>query len=244
MSCSVGIHFETSGRGFPLILGYPITASEVAEDPGRSVANGYLGRLADRYQVVVMDYPNMGKSEPIPASELTAERVCRDLLSVADAAGFERFAWWGYSWGGVIGLQLACRTDRVAALICGGWPPLGNLYPKVLQSCRATVGTLERQRQYVTFYESIQGWPEADCVKRLTCPKMAYVGTDDEIERGGVKMATAATLRAHRQELERCGWYVREIPGRDHSVWTDPATVVPLVRPFLDKVTNQADFES
>ena len=153
------IHFETSGHGFPLILGYPLTASEIPENPGRGARQGYLERLTDRYRVLTMDYPNLGKSERIPANELTVERVCADLLDVASAAGFDEFVWWGYSWGGVIGLQLASRTDRLKALVCGGWPPIGNLYPKVLQSCRATVDTLEYQRQYVTFYESIQHWP-------------------------------------------------------------------------------------
>jgi dienelactone hydrolase len=244
VSGQASIHFETSGQGFPLILGYPLTVSEVPEDPGRGAMRGYLERLTDRYRVLVMDYPNMGKSEPIPPGELSADRVCADLLRVADAAGFERFAWWGYSWGGVIGLQLACRTDRITALVCGGWPPLGNLYPKVLQSCRALVGTLEYQRQYVTFYESIRAWPEEESVKRIRCPRMAYVGSDDVIERGGVTMATAATLRAHRQELESHGWQVREIPGRDHSVWTDPSIVVPIVRPFLDESTERAGVAS
>jgi pimeloyl-ACP methyl ester carboxylesterase len=233
------VHFETSGHGYPLILGYPITASEVPEDPGGAVKKGYLDRLTDRYRVVVMDYPNIGKSKPIPATDLTADRVCADLLRVADAAGFDRFAWWGYSWGGVIGLQLACRTNRLTAFVCGGWPPLGNLYPKVLQSCRATVGTLEFQKQYVTFYESIRDWPEAESLKRITCPRLAYAGSEDVIERGGVKVETTAMLRAHRQELVNRGWQVSEIAGRDHSVWTDPSVVVPIVRPFLNRALGK-----
>jgi pimeloyl-ACP methyl ester carboxylesterase len=216
------------------MLGYPITASEVPESPGRAALEGYLERLIDGYRVLVMDFPNIGKSERIPASELTADRVCAHLLGVADAAGFDRFAWWGYSWGGIVGLQLAWRTDRLTALVCGGWPPLGNLYPKVLESCRATADTTEYQRQYISFYQSLEDWPEADSVKRITCPRIAYFGSEDVIERGGVRMETAALLREHRGELETLGWVVEEIPGRGHSVWTDPAAVVPIVRPFLD----------
>jgi hypothetical protein len=240
MAPNCAIHFETSGRGYPLILGYPITACLLAQDPGGRAKRGYLDRLTDRYRVLVMDYPNIGQSVPIPAADLTAERVCADMLRVADAAGFERFAWWGYSWGGVIGLQLACRTDRVAALICGGWPPLGDLYPQVLQSCRAAPGDIEHHRQYVTFYESIQGSEEAEAVRRLTCPRMTYCGSQDEIERDGVKISIAATVHAHRQELESWGWQVSEIAGRDHSLWTDPEAVVPVVRPFLDALDRTA----
>jgi len=235
------VHFETAGQGLPLILGYPFTASEVPEDPGRNARQSYLDRLTDRYRVLVMDYPNIGRSAPIPARELTAERVCTDLLGVADAAGFDRFAWWGYSWGGVVGLQLAGRTDRLTALVCGGWPPLGELHPQVLAACRATANALEYQRQYITFYESLEGWPEAQWVGRIRCPSMAYVGSDDVIELGGVRMEIAATLRAHREQLERGGWHVREIPGRDHSLWTDPDAVVPLVGSFLDNVLHPGE---
>jgi hypothetical protein len=233
------IHFEVHGHGPALILAYPITASEVPESPGRAATNGYLARLTDRYQVLVMDYPNIGKSEPILATELTADRVCADMLRVADSAGFQRFAWWGYSWGGLIGLLLAGRTDRLTALVCGGWPPLGGLSPLVLESCRATASTLEYQKQYVTFYESLQGWSEENSVRRITCPRLTYVGSQDEVERGGVRMLIAATLRRHRKELAAGGWHVCELPGRDHSLWKEPNAVVPIVRPFLDSITDQ-----
>jgi hypothetical protein len=33
------------------------------------------------------------------------------------------------------------------------------------------------------------------------------------------------------------GWEVQEIEGRDHGVFTDPATVVPVLRGLLDRVT-------
>jgi hypothetical protein len=55
---------------------------------------------------------------------LTADRWCNHIFAAADAARADRFAWFGYSGGGVVGLQLASRTDRLTALICGGWPPL------------------------------------------------------------------------------------------------------------------------
>ena len=47
-----------------------------------------------------------------------------DILAIADAAGADQFAWWGYSFGGAAGLQLAARTDRVSALVVGGVPPV------------------------------------------------------------------------------------------------------------------------
>ncbi len=47
--------------------------------------------------------------------------------------GADRFAYYGYSWLALIGLQLAMRTDRLSALIMGGFPPLGGPYAAMLR---------------------------------------------------------------------------------------------------------------
>jgi len=239
MPYATSIYFESAGSGYPLILGYPITASPVPEDPAQRILNGYLNGLGDLLQVVVMDYPNLGKSRPVSGCVLTVDQACGDVLRVADAAGFDRFIWWGYSWGGILGLLLAGSTDRLAALVCGGWPPIGNYQLQVLASCRATVHSLPYQQQYVDFYESMGDWPESRAVKNIRCPRMTYVGADDEVERAGIKMPTAVTLREHRAQLEDWGWEVREISGHDHSLWTHPAVVLPVVRPFLERVITR-----
>jgi pimeloyl-ACP methyl ester carboxylesterase len=234
------IHFEVHGKraqGSPLILSHPLKASPTRDDPQSRILRAYVDRLTDRYRVLVMDYPSGGKSEPIPAEELTADRACADMLRVADLAGFERFAWWGYSWGGVLGLQLASRTDRVAALVCGGWSPLGSLHRELLRACRALAGTSGKVDQTLAFYTSLQDWPEAESVRRISCPKLAYAGSEDEVERGGVSIRIGAALRERRGDLEQNDWHICEIPGRDHSVWTDAECVLAAVRPFLDRVT-------
>ncbi|MBK8597831.1 MAG: alpha/beta fold hydrolase [Holophagales bacterium] len=245
------IHFEVHGEGVPLFLGFPLMASqgEIFGEEGAAVLRGYLDRLTDRYRVLVADYPSIGRSGSIPTAELTADRVSTDLLRVADAAGFDRFAFWGFSWGGAAGLQLASRTDRLTALVCGGWPPLGGPYAEILRASReaaadppasATVVLREpaQYAQWVTFYESVLNWPEAEAVARIACPRMAYAGSEGDPTAGHeVPISIASTIRDRRGELEAMGWRVTEIPGRDHSVCLDPATVVPLVRDFLDAVS-------
>jgi pimeloyl-ACP methyl ester carboxylesterase len=59
---------------------------------------------------------------------LTPESVASDLLAIADASGADRFAYYGYSWLALAGLQLALRTDRLWALAMGGYPPLDGPY--------------------------------------------------------------------------------------------------------------------
>jgi hypothetical protein len=86
---------------------------------------------------------------------------------------------------------------------------------------------------FVALYESLQSWNEAKEILKITCPRMTYVGSDD-IGYGSLKLHLAKSIRERREELENIGWRVAEIPGRDHSVFTDPSTVVPLVREFLD----------
>ena len=95
---------------------------------GRNLIDG----LADAYRVVAFDYEGHVLQVPKPDT-LVPDNLAGDFLAVADAAGAERFAWYGYSWLALAGLQLALRSDRVAALAMGGWPPLGGPYAEMLR---------------------------------------------------------------------------------------------------------------
>jgi hypothetical protein len=44
----------------------------------------------------------------------------------------------GYSWLALAGLQLAIRTDRLAALVMGGLPPIDGPYAQMLRVTTAT----------------------------------------------------------------------------------------------------------
>ncbi|MGH8251247.1 MAG: alpha/beta fold hydrolase [Steroidobacteraceae bacterium] len=246
-SLSQGIYYEVHGSGIPLFLGFPIMASYggIFGEANASVLSGFLDRLTDRYRVLVVDYPSIGKSVSIPPTELTGERVSADMLAVADAAGFDDFAWWGGTWGAVVGLQLASRSERVSALVCSGWPPIGAPYTDMLRGVRANVANPppharvilrdpSQYAQWVSFYESIQDWPEAQAVARIQCPRMAVFGSEAEGDVAGIPLPFGATIRERRAELEALGWRVTEIPGRDNSVMIDPLTIVPVVRKFLD----------
>ena len=79
----------------------------------------YFDPLTEQYQGVLMDYPTQNVSQAFMDS-FTADRVSADILAVANAVGADKFAWYGYSWGVVAGLQLAVRTDRRTALVCVG----------------------------------------------------------------------------------------------------------------------------
>lgn len=246
---SIEIYFEVHGDGAPLLLGFPMMASqaEVFGDFGAATLAGYLDGLTDRYRVLLVDYPSIGRSGTIPPDDFDVDRVCSDLMAVADAAGFDEFAYWGYSWGGGVGLQLAWRTDRLSALVIGGWPPLGAPYDKVLEGARLQVDDPPESakvvlrgpgqyRQWVTYLGSVGDWPEAEAVARIDCPRMVFTASDGNSDAGGIVLPIATTILSRRGELESMGWVVRVIPDRDFGVCMDPAAVVPVMRQFLDEV--------
>jgi pimeloyl-ACP methyl ester carboxylesterase len=138
------IAVEVHGRGPTVLLPVnprPVEGPQAEEmrrwggDPalGRSLIDG----LGDAFRVVAFDYEGHVLQVPKPDT-LTPDNVAGDLLAVADAAGADRFAYYGYSWLALGGLQLAIRTDRLTALVMGGFPPLGGPYAEMLQVTKAT----------------------------------------------------------------------------------------------------------
>ena len=116
-----------------------------------------------------------------------------------------------FSWGGVVGLQLAARTDRLSALICGGWPPLGASYRDMTRSSewlahRAGAPAAELM---VTFYRALNEWRDEEAVSKFACPRMAFAGSDDVITTGGYTTRIGPLVAERRADLERLGWSVR-----------------------------------
>ena len=243
------LHGPRDGR--PLLITLPLMASfdEIFGAALAPVLKGYLDRLTDRYRVLLVDYPAIGRSRDIAPEALTAARVCADLLGVARAAGFDRFAYWGYSWGGNVGLQLAARTDRLDALVVGGWPALGAPYEALLDAARRKLPAPEplslvvlrspaQYAQWIHYGESIAGWPEREAVGRIACPRLNVFGSEGDLVEAGIPVPIASCIRAHRGDLEAMGWRVHEIPGHGHGLCMQPEVAVPPVRRFLDEAVR------
>lgn len=138
------IQVEVEGDGPAILLPvnpWPLEGPKAEEmrkwgtDPalGRTLIDG----LRDRYRVIAFDYEGHVLSTPKPDT-LSPGNVAADFLAIADAAGVDRFAYYGYSWLALAGMQLALRTDRLSALIMGGYPPVGGPYREMLQVTQAT----------------------------------------------------------------------------------------------------------
>ncbi|GIH93577.1 alpha/beta fold hydrolase [Planobispora siamensis] len=139
-----GIEVESYGTGPVVLLPVNPRPAEGAKadelrrwgmDPalGRSLIDG----LADAFRVVAFDYEGHVLANPKPDS-LTPQAIADDILAVADAVGADRFAYYGYSWLALSGLQLAIRTDRLSALVMGGFPPIDGPYAQMLRVTEAT----------------------------------------------------------------------------------------------------------
>jgi pimeloyl-ACP methyl ester carboxylesterase len=209
------LDIEIQGEGpFLLIPVNPTpVAGEAAEEMRKWGADPALGRsliegLRDIVTVVAFDYEGHVLAAPKPDT-LTASNISSDVLAVADAAGARTFAYYGYSWLAVVGLQLAIRTDRLTALVMGGFPPLGGPYAGMLDVTAATYrmasepgptppptdkaseagdwstvefSMLEPQaRQFLTLYESLEDFDDRLVLSQLDCPRLCFAGSEDQI---------------------------------------------------------------
>lgn len=121
----VRIHYRVEGSGPPLFLHHGLTGS------GQSWCDsGYIEALKNDYQLVLLDARGHGDSDKPHAPEAyTAAHRVGDILAVLDALHIERTHFFGYSYGGRAGLELACwAPQRVRSLVIGGAGP-GALDP-------------------------------------------------------------------------------------------------------------------
>jgi len=228
-------------------------------DVGPTLISG----LSPAFRVLAADYEGHRLSHPAP-STLTPANVAADLLAIADAAGADRFAWYGYSWLALVGLQLAIRTDRLWALAMGGYPPIDGPYGPMLAVTRAahamaaagprepageiepgdwssvTVQTNEAQtRQFVTLYEALEDFDDAAVQAALHVPRLCFAGSEDRIEYGQgwgeTTVAIAEPLARRRADLERSGWDVELLPGLDHMGAMRSEVVLPLLSGWLPR---------
>jgi pimeloyl-ACP methyl ester carboxylesterase len=263
------IDIEVSGDGPNLILPVnPIPIEDPQADEMRKWgADPALGRnlvdgLADIARVIAVDYEGHVLATPKPET-LTPANVVADVLAIADAAGADRFAWYGFSWLGVVGLQLAAATDRLTGIAMGGWPPIDAPYAEMLKvttagwelatGARQSGGEDEwasaylepdQQRQFVTLYTALQSFDDRAALRRIpvAMPKVCFVGANDEIQYGpswgDVLVNLARPVIRGRADLERLGWEVHVLEGLDHTSAMQAAVVLPILRPWLGRVSG------
>ncbi len=261
------IEVETCGEGPALLLPVnprPIEGPQAEQmrqygaDPalGRSLIDG----LSSVARVIAFDYEGHLWRTPRPET-LTPAPIVRDFLAVADATGTERFAYYGYSWLAMIGLQLAIHTQRLSALIMGGFPPVHGPYAEMLRVTTAawemaggvpspddewsTAGLSKDQtRQFMRLYQALQDFDDRAVQAQIACPRLCFVGSADEIHygknSGDVFVSLAGPIVREQAELEAMGWDVCVLEGLDHMQAMQAARVVPILHSWLAAVLAEA----
>jgi pimeloyl-ACP methyl ester carboxylesterase len=117
----VRIGYDVLGRGRPLILlhGWSCDRTWWTEP-------GYVEDLERDFTIANVDSRGHGSSDkPHDVSAYHGATLAGDVLTVADAEGFDRFAIWGQSFGGWIAWITAAQApERVAAIVTtGAWDP-------------------------------------------------------------------------------------------------------------------------
>jgi pimeloyl-ACP methyl ester carboxylesterase len=208
------INIEISGKGPTILLPVnPVSLTgEDAEAKQKWGVDPALGRhfingLNDKFTVVAFDYEGFRMEHPA-AETLTPDNIVKDFLAIADAAGAEKFAYYGYSWLALCALQLGIRTDRLWALVMGAYPPIDGPYKEMWAVTKATYemalhpekqewpGTQKsdeydwdsaeltlsgnQTKQFFTLYNELQDFDDRAVQNKLTCPRLCFVGSNDK----------------------------------------------------------------
>lgn len=121
----VRIACATTGRGRPLVKAAN-WLTHLRHDAGSLVWRHWVHDLSRRYRLVRYDERGCGKSD-WDAPDVTFDDWVRDLETVVDAIGLERFPLLGISQGGAVAATYAARhPERVSHLVLYGAFPLGR----------------------------------------------------------------------------------------------------------------------
>ena len=251
------LYYEENGNpSAPAIfVGYPWNEGWIdvqyqmggAEEEKQAAIQGsrnFVSMLARYFRVIHMDYPRgCGRSEGPRENDLQPETIAADYVTVADAAGVDRFFATGYSWSGVMAKQVVMRTDRCAGIICGGWPPLGGPYAQILEQVMQTNALLpegqvrdvlmSNQRMYTAL---VAGFNEETAITGLQGRDLLlqciYASEDLGVPEMGLPLPIRDAIRDNTARLQQLGWRIDEVSGYDHMT-LPPETIAERIIDFL-----------
>jgi pimeloyl-ACP methyl ester carboxylesterase len=194
------IHYELCGGGPDapaVILHHGLT--QWAED-WRSA--GWLGVFRGM-QVMVFDALGHGwSSRPREIEGYRVEQRAETVLALADAVGFERFTFFGFSMGGRVGFELAAKAPhRLDALVVGGMHGLRADVDRVNLERRAAAlrsakwrmveravgvrdedGRNNEQEPLALSTEAVLEWPGAEAaLPGVKAPVLMFCGQGDSL---------------------------------------------------------------
>jgi pimeloyl-ACP methyl ester carboxylesterase len=225
-----------------IFMGPHFYMSRSLADP--AFVDEWVSGLREDFFLITADYPRgIGRTPNSLGRQYSPDIAAEECGRIADAAGVDRFGWLGYSFGGAMGVQIACRTGRVMALAVGGFPPLNAPFKELVDileraTCAGEVPSGSERGVLLTalgFYLPLLDWAERDEINKLAMPCLAFMGEMD-MAQGLPHSATvplAAILRGAAADLVALGWQIEWLGGHDHASAVRAPVALPLVRKFF-----------
>src|SRR5947209_5029232 len=189
----VNLAVATCGIGFPIVrIGTWLT--HVQHDWDSPIWSPLFQRLAERFRLVRYDPRGCGLSDRNPEL-ITFEGFVRDLETVTDALGLERFALLGTSQGAAVSIAYAVRhPDRVSHLVlsggyASGWNRRGTASEFATRTARLTV--------------IAQGWGQDDPALRQGLPAERWPETTVEQSRSFDEMQRLSASPENAERIQR-----------------------------------------
>jgi pimeloyl-ACP methyl ester carboxylesterase len=243
------IHYETEGKGPPLVLQHWSVATLE-----NWIDYGYVSALNNEYQLILLDARGHGGSDKPHTPEAYAlEKRVGDIVAVLDDLKIAKAHYFGYSMGGWIGFGLAKYVpERFRSLILGGAVPYASNMDGLRQFVR--VGVDNGPEAFVAMWETEYGALSSEARKRMLAydyeALLAVAQDRDSLEAVLPTMKTPCLLFAGElddyQPVQRCARQIANaafftLPGLDHGgAIMQSDKVLARVKSFLAKVEGRS----
>jgi pimeloyl-ACP methyl ester carboxylesterase len=207
---------------------------------------GYVERLKDEFTVITVDIRGAGDSDCLyDIADYGIEKICEDLYAVADACGVEKFAVWGFSFGGSIARYLGAWSDRVTAIAVIGVPfgpavheEFDRFIDQFLEKWESVIlaareGSAPQSKGKIkgqipalaACFQAMRDWPGVE-PSEVACPALLLTGTRNT--------ATLDWVEANRGALAAAGVQIEVVERLVHDQeFTKIDCVFPVVRAFF-----------
>ncbi|MBQ2085532.1 MAG: alpha/beta hydrolase [Oscillospiraceae bacterium] len=122
----IELYYEVKGNGRPLLMVHGNGEDHTIFDEASEI-------LKDRFTVYLVDSRDHGQSTKV--SDLHYSDMADDLLVFLNGLDLKDVTFYGFSDGGILGLLLAQKTDRISRLIVSG----ANMTPNGVKGWLKTV---------------------------------------------------------------------------------------------------------